>query len=161
VARKGRIGVYGHKTRELQKRLSYEKVALTHKTAFVYKYVGPATGGNEDSIPDPIFLEVRDRLYEKEPEEINISYESFNEGVLDLSKFGIISPIDNDVFTFRVHINSFTSEELGRYLVVGDVVEIPFLSEEGEDGEKRALFEVTDVDTKNTNETFLYKFRTA
>ena len=150
----GKIGVYGDKTRRLQMRLSYEKVSLTHKLARVYKYLGPYTGGDEYTIPDPIFLEVRDRMYATEPEEINIAYEPINESSFDLSKFGIISPMDNDVFNFKVHLLSFEESELGRFLIVGDILDIPFLTEDFTGEEKHAWFEVTDVDSKNVNETF-------
>lgn len=154
MPKKAKIGVYGTRTRRLQMKLSYEKVSLTHKIALVYKYLGPHTGGDESEIPDPIFLEVRDRMYDTQPEEINIAYEPISESSFDLSKFGIVSPIDSDTFTFKVHLMSFEESELGRFLVVGDILDIPFLVEEYTGEEKHAWFEVTDVDTKNTNETF-------
>src|SRR5690606_1909291 len=60
-----------------------------------------------------------------------------------------ISPMGNE-FIFRFHSLSFEADGLGRYMVVGDVFEVPFLEQDG----KKAYFEVTDVDRKSEFEKF-------
>jgi hypothetical protein len=150
-----RIGLYGKKDRLLQKMMSFEKVSLTWKTANVYRYLGSEVNGENASIndiQDSIFMETPDRSYGPIPVEINISMDDLGEQPFDLSKFGIISPI-GETQIFRVHVNSFDQDGLGRYLIVGDVIEIPFLQQNGNDSQE-AFFEVTDVDRKMEFENF-------
>ena len=151
-----KIGVYGPKTRALQKRLSFERTALTWKTANVYRYLGDRRNGSPsiDDL-DPVFLEIADRAYDTTPVPINIAYDELPEQALNLSRFGVIDPL-GDQQIFRVHINSFDADGLGRYLVTGDVLEIPFLSENG----RKAFFEIEDVDRKPEFENF-YVYITA
>jgi hypothetical protein len=150
-----KIGRYQSKDRALQKRLSYEKVSLTWKTANVYRYLGDETNGDGallSDIQDPVFMENRDRRYDTNPVEINIAMEELAESPFSLDKFGII-PILGDTQIFRVHVNSFEDDGMGRYLRAGDVLEIPFLQENGNRG-KKAYFEVTDTDNKMEFEKF-------
>ena len=150
-----KIGRYQSKDRALQKRMSYEKVSLTWKSANVYRYLGDrtlGTGSSINDIQDDLFLENTDRRYDATPVLINISMEDQQEQPFDLGKFGII-PIIGDTQIFRVHVNSFEADGMGRYIVVGDVLEIPFLQTEGNAG-KKAFFEVTDTDRKMEFENF-------
>lgn len=136
-----KVGVYGEKTRALQRRLAFERTSQTFKTAFVYLYLG------DRSNPEPAlhdvgvraFAEVPDRAYEAEPIEINIEPEKLSEQAADLSRFGIIDQMGNE-HTFRVHVNSY--EDLGRAIRVGDVLMLPFFERD----EKHAFWEITDVD---------------
>lgn len=145
------VGVYGDNTRALQRRLAFEKVSLTWKTVNVYKYKGDATESfpQVTDIHDPLFLETPDRAYETNPIEINAWYEFLPETPFDLSKFGIINPLGNTQ-QFRFHIDSFAVDGLGRYIMAGDIIEVPFLEQDGEP----ALWEVTDVDRKPEFENY-------
>jgi hypothetical protein len=151
VFKQSKIGVYGEKDRKLQKSLSFEKTALTHKTMNVYKYLGSRTNDTPaiTDVSDPIFLEVADRAYSTTPIEINCWFETLPESMLDLSRFGILDPL-GDFQQFRVHINSFAADSLGRYLHAADVIEIPFLEEEG----RKSFWEIEDVDRKTVFENF-------
>ena len=144
-------GQYGGKTRLLQKRLSYERSAHTMKNFFIHKYIGAATESNPslDDIQDTIFMEVRDRAYEEDPVEINGWMDSFQDQVMDLSQFGVVN-ILGETHRFRFHSYSFEADGLGRTMIVGDIIEIPFLKVEG----KKTYFEVTDVNRKQEPETF-------
>lgn len=151
IVKRPKIGVYGEKTRLLQKKLSYERISLNWKTVLVWKYLGSRINATPsiDDIQDPIFLENPDRAYDTEPVEINAYWEPVQEQMMDLSQFGIMNPL-GDTQTFRMHSYSFEADGLGRYIIVGDVIEVPFMSIDG----KKALFEVTDVDRKKENETY-------
>ena len=146
-----KIGMYSERTREMQKKLSFERITLTWKTAWVWKYVGNIHEDNPDyrDIQNIVFLETQDRAYEKHPVEIPIHYEPLPEEAMDLSQFGVISPMSNQL-TFRVHVGSFEDDALGRYLIEGDVLEVPFLEQDG----ANAYFEVNDVDKKSEFEKF-------
>lgn len=146
-----KIGVYGPKTRALQQSLSYEHVSLTWKTCNVYKYLGPRTETtpNTGDIQDAIFMETRDRAYDPAPVEINVWYEPFPEQQMDFAKFGVINPL-GDEQTFKFHVNSFDATGLGRYIITGDVLEVPFLLQDGH----KSYWEVTDVDRKTEFENF-------
>lgn len=148
-----RIGQYGDKDRDLQKRISFERLSLSSKHGFYYKYLGVSTNITPDinDIQDFIFLENRDRSYDLVPIQVNLWYEFLPESQFDLSRFGIISPI-SDLQTFKMHTLTFDIDGLGRYPVVGDIIEVPFLQQ---DNIKRAFFEVTDVDRKPEFENFI------
>lgn len=151
MIKRGKIGFYGKRTRDLQKRLTAELFGLTFKDANVYLYLG-SRDSNEPHINDiqnKVFFEVPDRAYNPNPKNITIGMEPFGEAPMDFSQFGIIAPLTNS-YTFRVHVDEF--ECLGRPLIIGDVLEIPFLMKEC----NRALFEVTDVDDKPSFERFYY-----
>lgn len=148
-----KIGVYGQKDRLLQKTLSYERTSLTHHPITVYKYLGDATlgaGSSITDIQDNIFMENRDRRYDPNGVIINAHVEQQEDQPYDLSAFGIISPL-GDTQIFRVHINSFEADGLSRYIIVGDVIEVPFFSDRNGNN---MFFEVTDTDEKPSFENF-------
>lgn len=147
--RKGKIGVYGPKTRALQRKLSGEIFGLTFKTANVYLYLGSRKSFDPKTsdIQSTILFETADRAYQANPIEISIGMDAPMEAAMDFSRFGIINPI-SDEWTFRVHMDEF--ECLGRWIEVGDVFEIPFYERDC----KKAFWEVTDVDDKVSYEKF-------
>ena len=150
-----KIGVYGPNTRALQKRLSYEKVSLTWKTCNVYRYLGIRQSDSQPSIndiQDVVLMENRDRAYDTTPVELNVWYEDFPENEMDYSQFGILA-MQGNKHVFKFHTMSFEGGEgegLGRYMVEGDVLEIPFLTQDG----TKSYWEVTDVDRKQEFEKF-------
>lgn len=152
--RKRRIGVYGDKTRRLQSRLTAELFSLTFKTANIFKYLGSRDSVDPDinDIQNQILFETPDRAYDVEPFSIMIGMEPMGETGLDFSRFGIINPI-GDEETFRVHVDEF--ECLGRTIIVGDVLEIPFFMRDC----KPVFWEVTDVDDKPSYENFYYTIK--
>lgn len=150
MRRVGKIGVYGTKTRDLQRRISYEAFGLTMKSAQVYLYLGDATNPSPsiDDIQFTTFNEVADRAYAESPIEIPVGMDRFMEAAMDFSRFGIINPM-GDEHTFRFHVDDFIP--LGRRLIVGDVFELPFYSTD----EMDSYWEVTDVDDKLEAEKFI------
>lgn len=147
AARRGKISVYGPKTRALQRRLSFEAFGLSYKDAKVYRYLGPVDDEGIDNIQCKVFYEVPDRAYDTAPVDIPIGMEPLPEMKTDFSRFGLINPLSDET-TFRVHIDDF--DTIGRDLIVGDVFEMPFFSDKG-----KALYEVTDVDLKSSYEKFI------
>lgn len=152
VLKKGKIGVYGEKTRKLQRRISAEAFGLTFKDANVYMYLGSRASvtPNINDIQNKVLFEVPDRAYSPDPIHIMVGMEPMGEAALDFSRFGIINPL-GDEQTFRVHADEFEGC-LGRPLIVGDVLEIPFF----ERNCKKAFWEITDVDDKPSYEKFYY-----
>jgi hypothetical protein len=146
------IGVYGTKDRLLQARLSYERTSLTWKTVKVYKYLGSAINVTPalDDIQDPIFMENPDRAYNVTPIEINASFEPLQDEQMDLSRFGIINPLGNNQ-RFAFHSYSFAVDGLGRYIMVGDIIEVPFWYQEG----RKSYWQVEDIDRKMEFESFM------
>lgn len=149
VTTKNRIGVYGDKTRQLQKRMSYDAFQMTFKQANIYRYLGSRTSINPSiqDIQNLTFFEVPDRAYDSEYVTINIGMEPLQEGKMDFSQYGIINPLSDEI-RVRVHVDDFFC--LGRDIIEGDVMEIPFLMKDCD----RALFEVTDVDKDPSYEKF-------
>ena len=149
-ARRGKIGVYGKKTRRLQRCLSFEAFGLSMKDALVYLYQGSADSMTPsiDDIGCTTFFEVPERVYAQTPIAIPVGMELMMETATDFSRFGLINPM-GDENTFRVHIDDFNT--LGRELIVGDIFEVPFHSKDG----KRALWEITDVDLRSEMEKFI------
>lgn len=147
-----KIGVYQNNDRALQKRLSYERVSLTWHPVIVYKYLGSEVNDDAASlldIQDTLFMENPDRSYDPNGIQINAHVEQLPETPFDLSKFGIINPLEG-VQVFRIHVSSFDDEGMGRYIVTGDVIEVPFFQKD----DIKAFFEVTDVDKKTEFENF-------
>lgn len=146
-----RFGVYGPKTRLLQQKLSFERTTLSWKSVLVWKYLGSRTNDDPsiNDIGSIIFMETPDRAYDSVPVRINAAWEPIQEQMVDLSAWGIINPL-GDTMKFMFHSYSFTEEGLGRYIVVGDVLEVPFMEQDN----KKAFFEVTDVDRKQENENY-------
>lgn len=147
-----KIGFYGPKTRELQRRLSFEHVTLTWRMANVYMYLGSRANTTPaiDDIQDYVLLETRDRAYSTTPIAINIWNEAFSDIEMDLSKFGIIDPSGKGTETFRIHIDSFDKDGLGRYIIVGDVIQLPFFTQDS----NLAFWEVTNVSRNSEFENF-------
>lgn len=145
-----RIGVYGPKTRALQRSLSFEVFGLTFKVANVYRYLGDRsnTTPDIDDVHSVVFNEVPDRAYDNTPVEMPIGMERLSEGKMDFSRFGVLMPLQEENL-FRVHIDDF--DPLGRELITGDVFELPFYEKNGE----KSYWEVTDVDLKLEAEKFI------
>jgi len=143
-------GMYGEKTRKLQRSLSQQIFQLAFKKANVYRYLGSSASFDPsiDDIQVTVFNEVPDRKYASDPVPINIGMEPAQESLIDFSRFGIISPMSNEI-TIRIHIDEF-EKCMGRWLIVGDILEIPFFTRECD----KAFFEVTDVDDKPSYERF-------
>jgi hypothetical protein len=137
------IGVYGTKTRALQRRLSYEAFGLSAKNAFFYLYLGDKATIDTDrtKFDDKVLFEIRDRVYSQNPVRIPIGVEPASSMPMDFSRFGLINPLTSES-TYRIHIDD--TKTIGRYPVVGDVFEIDFYN----NGEcnRKALWEITDVD---------------
>jgi hypothetical protein len=148
MVRRGKIGVYSDKTRSFQRRLTFETFGLTFKDAFFYKYLGAVDGVDENDISCKVFYEIPDRAYESTPIGIPIGVDPDMESSMDFSRFGLISPL-TDEKTFRVHIDDF--ETIGRDIIIGDVFELPFFTR----NDRKALWEVTDVDLKISYEKFV------
>ena len=147
-----RIGVYGTKDRLFNRTVSYEKVSLTSHEVNVYKYLGVRTNASPaiTDVQDSILMENRDRAYDPVPVLINAWQEFLPESQFDLSRFGILNPLGNTT-QFRFHIDSFALDGLGRYMVTGDVIQVPFWTDN--DGNK-SFWEVTDIDRKAEFENF-------
>jgi hypothetical protein len=105
---------------------------------YIHKYVGIQDNGPTDSLstpritsPDPkkiqdlLFLENRDRVYDKDIYRLRGHYNVQNLD-FDLSQFGLF--LNNDVIFVTVHYNRMI-EMLGRKLMVGDVIELPHLTD--------------------------------
>lgn len=109
--------------------------------ALVHKYIGPEDGQitddpsqpdyqndgliNETTIQDLLFLENRDRKYDKDIYELRGVY-NVSDNDFDLTQFGLF--LTNDVLYISFHINEMV-ELLGRKLMNGDVLELPHLIE--------------------------------
>lgn len=108
----------------------------------VHKYIGPEDVQNttdptrpdyqnqgqinETSIQDLLFLENRDRKYDKDMYEMRGVY-NVSDNDFDLTAFGLF--LTNDTLYMSFHLNEMV-EILGRKLMSGDVLELPHLVEE-------------------------------
>jgi hypothetical protein len=106
----------------------------------IHKYLGPvnpeedeATAAqpqynalNETNIQDLLFLENRDRKYEKDVYSHRAIY-NVQDIDFDLSQFGLF--LSNDTLFMTVHIRSIV-KTLGRKPLSGDVIELPHLKDE-------------------------------
>lgn len=105
---------------------------------YVHKYLGiPNQGASQDytqpqydtlnpkNIQDLLFLENRDRVYDKDIYRLRGHYNVQNLD-FDLSQFGLF--LNNDIIFITVHYNDMI-EILGRKLMVGDVLELPHLTD--------------------------------
>ena len=111
-------------------------------TINVHKYIGSNSSGtaapggdatqpvyntfNELNIEDLLFLENRDRKYDKDIYRIRGLYNVQNID-FNLSQFGLF--IDNDTLYMTVHINDFI-KYIGRKPISGDVLELPHLRDD-------------------------------
>jgi hypothetical protein len=125
---------------EFLDKIVYEQFIVGGTDVFVHKYLGPknpddasATADQpqydvvkETNIQDMLFLENRDRKYDKDIYNIrgvyNVSDNDFN-----LSQFGLF--LSNDTVFMTIHINS-SVKTIGRKIISGDVVELPHLIDE-------------------------------
>lgn len=110
--------------------------------AIIHKYIGPEDGQitddpsqpdyqndgliNETSIQDLLFLENRDRKYDKDMYELRGVY-NVSDNDFDLTQFGLF--LTNDTLYMTFHLNEMV-EVLGRKLLSGDVIELPHLIDE-------------------------------
>jgi len=146
-ARRGKISVYGAKTRQLQRKLSFESFGLSFKDAKIFKYLGPVDGDGIDDIACKVFYESPEKAYDLVPVDVPIGLEPMPEMKMDFSRFGLFNPMSDEI-TFRMHIDDF--QTVGRDVIIGDVFEIPFFENDG-----GALYEVSDVDLKSSYEKFI------
>lgn len=129
-------------------------------TAFyIHKYIG-TNGPPEDAEPDAtrpvpeapselfiqdlLFLENRDRIYDKDIYELRGVYQIQDNEAYNLTQFGIFLTNDNLLINF--HIESMV-EQLGRKLMPGDVIEIPHLRDDlllGTEGAINRFYVVLD-----------------
>ena len=101
----------------------------------LHKYLGPAdtgfvsnteTGGTGlTSIQDMLFLENRDRKYDTSIYTMRTQF-GINDSDFDLAQFGLFLTGDTIFATF--HLNDMI-DTLGRKIMVGDVLEMPFLKD--------------------------------
>jgi len=110
--------------------------------AIIHKYVGPEDGQNNDdpsqpdyqndgginetSIQDLLFLENRDRKYDRDLYELRGVY-NVSDNDFDLTQFGLF--LTNDTLYMTFHLNEMV-EVMGRKLISGDVIELPHLIDE-------------------------------
>ncbi len=92
---------------------------------YVHKYIGPASGGDETTIDDLLFLENRSRKYSDEIYELRGTYQPQSSD-FDLSQFGIF--ISNDTIFIMFHYSDML-DKIGRKLMSGDVLELPHLAD--------------------------------
>ena len=107
---------------------------------FVHKYLGPKNPDTEDAtadqpqydavahtnIQDLLFLENRDRKYDKDVYTMRGIY-NVQDVDFDLSQFGLF--LQNDTLMLTIHIRS-SVKTLGRKIMPGDVIELPHLRDE-------------------------------
>jgi hypothetical protein len=107
----------------------------------VHKYLGiqdtPETGdptrpsnageSSEVFIQDLLFLENRDRKYDKDIYELRGQYNIADNDGYDLTQFGAF--LANDTVFMNFHIESMV-EQIGRKLMPGDVLELPHLRDD-------------------------------
>lgn len=95
----------------------------------LHKYIGTFDGTtfkDHTQVQDLIFLENRDRKYDKDIYRIRGHYQ-VQDIDFNLSQFGLF--LDNDMVYMTVHINDFISL-VGRKPMPGDVFELPHLKDE-------------------------------
>lgn len=106
----------------------------------------PNAGTNDEVfIQDLLFLENRDRKYDKNIYELRGQYNLGDNDAFDLTQFGMF--LANDTLFFNFHIESMV-EALGRRLMPGDVLEIPHLRDDlllGSDDAVNRFFVITDA----------------
>lgn len=126
---------------------------------FIHKYLGPSDQGPTTSLSQPrydkldptniqdlLFLENRDRKYDSNIYRLRGHYNTQNLD-FDLSQFGLF--LNSDVIFITVHYNTMI-ELIGRKLIVGDVFELPHLTDYHPLNEKiptalRRYYQITDA----------------
>ena len=118
-------------------KIVYEQFTVGGTDLLIHKYIGPKSPDSDDAtvdqpqydiiketnIQDLLFLENRDRKYEKDVYTVRGHY-NVADLDFDLSQFGLF--LSNDTIILTVHINSSVST-MGRKLMIGDVIELPHL----------------------------------
>lgn len=102
----------------------------------VHKYIGPSDNGpttdltqpqyattSEKNIQDLLFLENRDRKYDKNVYDLRGHY-TIQDNDFNLSQFGLM--VSNDTLYITFHISDMVNR-LGRKIIPGDVFELPHL----------------------------------
>jgi len=107
----------------------------------------PGTDGNNSEvfIQDLLFLENRDRRYDKNVYELRGQYNIGDNDGFDLTQFGMF--LANDTLFMNFHIESMV-EAVGRKLMAGDVIELPHLRDDlllGSDEAINRFYVVTDA----------------
>ena len=107
----------------------------------------PGTDGSntEVFIQDLLFLENRDRRYDKNIYELRGQYNIGDNDGFDLTQFGMF--LANDTLFMNFHIESMV-ETVGRKLMAGDVIELPHLRDDlllGSDEAINRFYVVTDA----------------
>jgi hypothetical protein len=118
-------------------RLIKEQFTVGGTDLLVHKYLGVTSTGSADltqpaydqldptNIQDLLFLENRDRTYAPDIYRIRGHYNVQNLD-FDLSQFGLF--LNNDIIFITVHYNEMI-ETIGRKIMVGDVLELPHLTD--------------------------------
>jgi hypothetical protein len=118
----------------------FEMFTVGGTDLFVHKYLGPKIVNETDStaeqpiydavketnIQDLLFLENRDRKYDKDIYNIRGHY-NVQDKDFDLSQFGLF--LSNDIVFMTIHINS-SVKTIGRKIMSGDVIELPHMKDE-------------------------------
>jgi hypothetical protein len=117
-------------------RLIAEQLTVGGTDLYIHKYMGPSNQGpsndytqpqydtlNPKNIQDLLFLENRDRSYDPNIYRLRGHYQIQNLD-FDLSQFGLF--LNNNIIFIVVHYNDMI-EQVGRKLMVGDVIELPHL----------------------------------
>tara|TARA_B100000424_G_scaffold212271_1_gene169716 strand:- start:1851 stop:3011 length:1161 start_codon:yes stop_codon:yes gene_type:complete len=121
-------------------KIVYEQFTVGGTDLLIHKYIGPKSPDSDDAtvdqpqydiiketnIQDLLFLENRDRKYEKDVYTVRGHY-NVADLDFDLSQFGLF--LSNDTIILTVHINSSVNT-MGRKLMIGDVIELPHLIDE-------------------------------
>ena len=113
-----------------------EQMVVGGTDLYIHKYAGPLDQGpsadftqpeysamDPTNIQDLLFLENRDRKYEKDIYRLRGHYSVQNLD-FDLSQFGLF--LSNDTIFVTVHYNDMI-DIVGRKMMVGDVIELPHL----------------------------------
>jgi len=119
-------------------RVVKEQFQIGGTDLLIHKYLGPQNNGASTSLvqpqitkPDPLaiqdllFLENRDRVYDSDVYRLRGHYNVQNLD-FDLSQFGLF--LTNDIIFITVHYNDMI-DLIGRKLMVGDVFELPHLTD--------------------------------
>jgi hypothetical protein len=142
-----------HKTNDYDfiDRVTAESINAGGTGVYVHKYIGvydddtsQSQGSGDLYIQDVVFLENRDRKYDKDIYELRGAY-TISDPDFDLTQFGLF--VNNDSLFMTFHMNTCASL-LGRRLMAGDVLELPHLRDDlllgGGDAVNR-FFVVTDA----------------
>ena len=121
---------------KFQDRRIYELFTMGGVGINIHKYLGPNDQGTstdptlpsmanatEKSIQDLLFLENRDRKYDRSVYNLRGHY-TIQDTDFNLSQFGLF--VTNDTLFFTFHINDMI-EKMGRKIMPGDVLELPHL----------------------------------